>query len=55
MLLTFNLSHTETLNYGTLRQSLRETARQMAKLRGTRFCQLVDCRGRIVDVLEVAL
>lgn len=53
-MLTFNLSHTESLNYrGAVRVALKSNAAKRAYVAGKRFAQIVDSSGRIVDVIEV--
>jgi hypothetical protein len=54
--LTFNLSHTETIHYsGAVRAALKTNAARRAYVAGKRFFQVVGADGRILDVGEVSL
>jgi hypothetical protein len=52
LLLTLNLSETETQTYASKRESIRADALRFARKRGQRFAQIVGTDGRILDVLE---
>jgi hypothetical protein len=52
MLLTMNLSESETLAYASKREMIRSDALRTAKKQGRRFAQIVGVDGRILDVLE---
>jgi hypothetical protein len=58
MLLTYNLSKTETVAWHTRRAARFETeatARRLATLRNRRFAQLVSYAGNILAIVEVEL
>lgn len=52
MLLTMNLTETETQAYATRRATIRGEALRLARKTGRRFAQIVGVDGRILDVLE---
>lgn len=52
MLLTMNLSETETQTYASKRDSIRADVLRLATQQGRRFAQIVGTDGRILDVLE---
>ena len=54
MLMTINLSSSETANYATLRNDIRAYAKRLARKANRRFVQVVSSDGRsILDLLEV--
>jgi hypothetical protein len=55
MLLTVNLSPSETNAYRTMRSDICQWARAHARFHGRRFAQIVAAGGGILDVLEVEL
>lgn len=52
MLLTMNLSESETKAYARIRDAVRTDALKRAYKLGRRFAQIVGVDGRILDVLE---
>jgi hypothetical protein len=50
--LVLNLSNSETVNYATLRASLRADAVRLAVKRNQRFAKIVGIDGRTLDVVE---
>jgi hypothetical protein len=55
MLLTVNLSPSETASYKTMRNDIRNWTRAHARFHGRRYAQIVASTGRILDILEVEL
>jgi hypothetical protein len=51
--ITLHLTAAESAAYARVRELVRAEARRQALRLGRRFAQVVDVRGRIVDVLEV--
>lgn len=55
MLLTVNLSLSETRAYRTMRTDICNWAKSHARFHGRRFAQIVGTDGSILDVIEVSL
>lgn len=55
MLLTVNLSQSETASYSTMRNDIINWTRAQARFHGRRFAQIVSDDGRIMKILEVEL
>jgi hypothetical protein len=55
MLLTMNLSASETAEFYSDPSRLKEECKKLAKEKNRRFAQIVSFAGRLLDVLEVEL